>query len=281
MIRAPAVAGQFYPANSKDLQQLIAELRAQLRPLRPRRPRALLVPHAGYHYSGLTAAQAYEQLLPFRQEIRRVVLLGVSHRQFFAEAAIYPNGEWLTPLGAVTVAEAEARTLVRGHSFFKVDYTIHQAEHTLEVQLPFLQTILPSSQWQIIPLLLGSPESAPARRVAAALTSIWAEDFLLVISSDLAHYPPPSLITSIDRETLSGILSGKVKVLEKKIRANEEKNYPGLETCACGLGAIKSGLFLAQRLSWRKKELLHYSHSGQVDPGATLAVGYAAVGFYE
>jgi AmmeMemoRadiSam system protein B len=193
-IRQPAVAGLFYPQDPRALRTAIADYLAQAnrpqaapsaaRPVCPSMPKALIAPHAGYVYSGPIAASAYSALGSAAHGIERVVLIGPSHFLPFSGLAVSRAEAFETPLGAVPVDDAARRDVLRLPHVVTADAP-HAREHSLEVQLPFLQALL--DEFQVLPIAAGD---ATAREVAAALECVWGnEETLIVVSSDLSHLP--------------------------------------------------------------------------------------------
>lgn len=181
-IREPAVAGSFYPADPVELQALLDELLADAGTLYPP-PKAMIVPHAGYIYSGPVAASGYASLVPAAGHIRQVVLLGPSHRKAFTGLAVPAATAFRTPLGIIELdRQAISRILLLPQ--VHTDDSAHQLEHSLEVHLPFLQRVL--GTFRLIPLVVGD---ASATDVAEVIEQLWGDSStLLVISSDLSHY---------------------------------------------------------------------------------------------
>jgi MEMO1 family protein len=208
-IRPAAVAGAFYPAGAEELGAVIdTEMsRAALRSgdaVAAGRPKALIVPHAGYVYSGPVAASAYARLLPWRDTIERVVLLGPAHRVPVRSMALSSADNWDTPLGTVPV-DAAARATVLALPGVEIDDRAHGPEHSLEVELPFLQRVL-TTPFTVLPIVVGH---APADEVAAVLDALWnGDDTLIVISSDLSHYEEQAAAALHDRRTADHILAG-------------------------------------------------------------------------
>jgi MEMO1 family protein len=182
-IRRPAVAGLFYPADPSELESTVEELLAHAKVKQGSgRIRALIVPHAGYVYSGPVAAAAFALLRTENQRAVRVVIIGPAHRMLIQGIAVSSAGAFVTPLGKIpldTAAIAETANLPS----VAVDDEPHADEHALEVELPFLQTVLGSIR--IVPLLVGL---AAPRDVAEVLSRLWDDDTLVVVSSDLSHY---------------------------------------------------------------------------------------------
>ena len=186
MLRQPAVAGSFYPADAAILKQALSQfLTAPSTPPETAPPKALIAPHAGYIYSGAVAGRAYAQLIPFTKIIRRVVLLGPAHRLAFRGLALPEADRFATPLGEIAL-DREATDRLARLPQVAINGAAHAQEHALEVQLPFLQSVLPD--FTLVPLLVGD---AAAEQVAEALETVWGgPETLIVISSDLSHYLP-------------------------------------------------------------------------------------------
>jgi AmmeMemoRadiSam system protein B/AmmeMemoRadiSam system protein A len=223
-------------------------------------PKALVVPHAGYVYSGPVAATAYARLRPLRGRIARVVLLGPCHRVPVRGLALPGAAAFLTPLGAVEV-DAEAVREIRQLAQVVESAQAHALEHSIEVQLPFLQAVL--GDFRLVPLAVGdaSPED-----VAEVLERLWGgPETLVVISSDLSHYLPQSAARRVDRQTVDRILG-----LDARIDHEQ----------ACGATPLK-GLLAAARRKALSTELLDLRDSGDTagDPGRV--VGYASIAFFE
>lgn len=261
-IRPPAVAGMFYPADKIELAQQVQSFieEAQAFDLTPNKSqiKALIVPHAGYAYSGAIAASAYATLRPIASRIRRVVLLGPTHR-VAARGLILPDVDAFdTPLGRVWIDDAAARAL---ESLPQVGASrqVHEDEHSLEVQLPFLQSVL--TDFTLLPLAVGMTSS---EAVAQVLETVWGgEETLIVISSDLSHYLPYPVAQRVDRQTVEAILD-----LQQPIPHDR----------ACG-GTPISGLILAARAHHLKPHLLDLRNSGDTAGTKNQVVGYASFVF--
>jgi AmmeMemoRadiSam system protein B len=254
-IRHPAVAGSFYPANPPQLQDLLQHFLAEPAQDFPL-PKAIIVPHAGYLYSGAIAASAYKRLKVGRDTIKRVVLLGPSHRVGFKGIAVSHAEFFQTPLGNVPLDLAAIENLL---PFPFVEYIdeAHYLEHSLEVQLPFLQTVLQA--FHLIPLVVGD---ASAEQVAQVLDLFYgAADTLIVISSDLSHYHDYATAQHIDRKT-----SAKI----------ENLHYEHLEPeSACGRIPISGLLALAREKSLTIKNI-DLRNSGDTAGDKERVVGYGA-----
>ena len=199
IIRPAAVAGFFYPANNTELQNMINGLMGQATAA-GLVPKALIAPHAGYIYSGLTAAIAYANLLPVRDRITRVILLGPAHRVYIKGIALSSATHFATPLGNIEL-DQEAVQLLKKLPQVIVSDAAHQQEHSLEVHLPFLQTLL--KDFTLVPLVVG--ETSP-HAVAEVLELFWSEpDTMIIISSDLSHYHDYATAKKIDAATTHAI----------------------------------------------------------------------------
>ncbi len=273
-VRQPAVAGSFYPADPSDLAALVDHFLAHGRIKRLAvSPSVLIVPHAGYLYSGSVAGVGFAQI----GDVRRVILLGASHHARFDGAVVCGSTQWCTPLGTVRVDEPAVARLLDAPPFRRDD-RVHRPEHALEVELPFLQRKL--ADFTIIPVLLSQPTPTQAQQVSAALARLVASGALLVVSSDLSHYPSQADAERVDQCTIEAILAGDVVNFQAVMDAQLAAGIPGLHTCACGAQAIKIGMTVARLLSLGAARLLKYQNSGSVSGDAARVVGYAAIGFY-
>jgi len=260
-VRPAAVAGMFYSAAPS---RLAAEVRAHLAGATPEAnralPKAVIVPHAGFVYSGPIAAVAYARLADLRGVVRRVVLLGPAHRVAVRGLAVPTVRAFATPLGEVSI---DAAAIARVASLPQVVASDrpHADEHALEVQLPFLQTVL--EDFALVPFVVGS---ASADEVAAVLDALWGgPETLIVVSSDLSHYHPYDQARRIDRATADAILA-----LE-----------PGLDhEQACGATPV-NGLLTCARRRGLKPVLLDLRNSGDTAGDRSRVVGYAAFEFLD
>jgi AmmeMemoRadiSam system protein B len=258
-VRPAAVAGTFYPGNAAklayDLDHLLAQARRTPGPV----PKAVIVPHAGYIYSGPIAATAYQRIAAGRDRIRRVVLLGPAHRVPVRGLALPGVEAFATPLGLVPVDGAAVASL-RDLPQVVESAPAHAWEHSLEVQLPFLQKVL--DDFTLVPLVVGD---ATAEEVAEVLERLWGgPETLIVISSDLSHYLPYELAQRIDTETAKRILALSSVTHEQ----------------ACG-GTPVNGLLLAARRHGLRPELLDLRNSGDTAGDPDHVVGYAAFAFLD
>lgn len=261
MVRQPAVAGAFYPANAAVLRQTITELlKSSVAPCDTDRPKALIVPHAGYVYSGPVAGQGYAQLITHAEIIRRVILLGPVHRVPVRGLALPKANRFATPLGEVPVDQDSIRRLV-GMPQVVVNEAAHAFEHSLEVQLPFLQSVL--HDFSLVPLAVGD---ATAEEVADVLEALWGgPETLILVSSDLSHYLPYAQAKQIDHDTVQRILGGR------QLDSFER---------ACGAVPI-NGLLLAASRHKLTPKLVSQCNSGDTAGDRQSVVGYSAIKFLE
>jgi MEMO1 family protein len=261
-VRQPAVAGMFYPAEPEqlahDVQLLLAQARSDTTHAQERDTKALIVPHAGYIYSGAIAATAYATLRVIASRIRRIVLLGPTHRVAVRGLALPGADAFDTPLGRVTL-DAEGARAIAHLPQVTVSAQAHALEHSLEVQLPFLQSIL--TDFTLLPLAVGM---ATAEEVAEVLETVWGGDeTLIVISSDLSHYLPYSTAQRVDKETVQSILALR---------------QPIAHDHACG-GTPISGLIIAAQHHHLEPHLLDLRNSGDTAGTQDQVVGYASFAF--
>jgi AmmeMemoRadiSam system protein B/AmmeMemoRadiSam system protein A len=257
--RPAAVAGLFYPADASALSAQIARLIAAVVPSAVTRPpKLLIVPHAGYVYSGSVAAHAYASLTRWRERIARVVMLGPAHRVAVSGLAAPTVASFETPFGLVDVDHEALAQLADLPQVIASD-AAHATEHALEVQLPFLQTVL--DRFTLVPLAVGR---ARVDEAAAVLERLWGGDeTLIVISSDLSHYLPYSRAREMDRATVDRILR-----LDPALESDQ----------ACGAIPIAAALVAARKHGLAPR-LLDLRNSGDTAGDRTRVVGYCAVAF--
>jgi hypothetical protein len=203
LVRPAAVAGSFYPADARELRSEVDTFLDVFVASDEPRPKALIVPHAGYVYSGPTAGAAYARLKPLRGTIERVVLLGPAHRGWVDGIAVSSADGFVTPLGVVPVDDALRR---RALAFprVRIGDRAHASEHALEVQLPFLQRVL--GEIAVLPLVVGD---ASTDDVAQVLDAVWGgNETLVVVSSDLSHYHDYDTARRLDARTAAAIVAG-------------------------------------------------------------------------
>jgi AmmeMemoRadiSam system protein B len=274
-LRFPAVAGQFYPGEREELSQMIDEFleNAQI-PKIEGEIFGILVPHAGYIFSGPVAAHCYKAIEG--KNFDTVVLIGDSHYEYFDGVSIWDRGEWETPLGRVKVDEELAKEILNFSKRFLVKDSAHLFEHSLEVQIPFLQKVL--KNFKILPLIFGSEDKDWEELARAILKSIEKKKILVVASSDLSHYPPYEVAQEADKRTIEGILSSDPEKFKEKIETLK-KLFPDVDTFACAQDTIKTILEISKNLKGKAK-LLRYQNSGDTIYGEkSQVVGYCAIAF--
>jgi AmmeMemoRadiSam system protein B len=255
-VRAPAVAGMFYPGGSSELGETVDRLLAAITPKPGPCPKALIVPHAGYIYSGPIAASAFARVAPYKHQITRVVLIGPAHRVFVDGLAAPAASRLATPLGELPIDTDALRELG-----MPSNAAAHAREHSLEVELPFLQRVTPHAK--IVPLC-GS--RAPADVVGGVLEKLWGgPETLIVISSDLSHYHAYAKGRALDEATCARILA-----LEPSLQGEQ----------ACGSIGINGLAWVAKKKGLRA-ELLDLRSSGDTAGTRDEVVGYAAFALYE
>ncbi len=277
VVRKPSVSGSFYPRDPLELKEQIQGFLAQAsRREQTGPPQILIVPHAGYQYSGPVAAAGFQQLSGL--DFPRVILIGSSHQSWFAGAAIDQSQAWQTPLGEVKTDHLLAEKLAAGNDDCSFSAAAHRQEHSLEVELPFLQAVLPD--FQLVPILLGQIEERQLDQLVETISANLSPETLLVVSSDLSHYPDYQTAQTVDQLTLASILSGRPEDFLATIASQMKKGYPQLETCACGEKAIVLALKIAARLGSGRWQLFQYANSGDMTGGKARVVGYASLGFF-
>lgn len=260
-IRRAAVAGFFYPHDPRVLHTQVAELLAlALPPETSASPKVLVVPHAGYIYSGPVAATAFALLERIRHRISRVVVIGPAHRMAVRGFVLPAAQAFATPLGEVPVSRRDWLAL-QGRPDVSIDDAPHAEEHCLEVQLPFLQCIL--DKFEIVPILVGN---APADAVAELLDGLWGGDeTLILVSSDLSHYTPYDRARQTDRATIGQILKGSPPLVHDQ---------------ACGATVLNGLMILAARRGL-ERQLLDLRNSGDTAGDRSSVVGYSSLVFSE
>lgn len=276
-IREPAVAGAFYPARPEELGKMIdGFLAAAHPPANPGEIRAVVVPHAGYIYSAPVAAYAYKAIAgkPFKT----VVIVGNSHHEGYDGASVYNHGAFKTPLGDVKIDVDLADKLIAfapKSIFFRE--SPHIQEHSLEVQIPFLQKVL--GPFKLVPILLGTESREAADLLGDALAESAGPDTLVIASSDMSHYPPYDYAKFADGKVANAIAAGNEDNLEQIIHQLGTMGVPNASTFLCGEGAVKAVMRYANKVGATNGLLLKYANSGDTAGSKDGVVGYCAVAF--
>ena len=277
LIRPPALAGSWYPAEPAELAQTVDRLLASVEPV-DGAPIALIVPHAGYTYSGRIAAAGWRQIENAEYDL--AVILAPAHRARPPKPlVVWECGAFATPLGNVPVDADVCRLLIETCPYVTVDRAAHIAEHAIEIQLPFLQRVAP--QCRIAPLVMGdgTDDDGVIDSIAQALTqATTGRRCVIVASSDLSHYPSYRNAVAVDQATLGAIETGQTDcVLETTLDALES-GTPNLLTCACGEGPILVAMRAAELMGAETITVLDYANSGDAPRGdRRQVVGYGAV----
>lgn len=287
-IRKPAVAGAFYPSQKKEIEQMLNvffktanadENLSKLKiSLKNRKIHGIIVPHAGWIYSGGVAAYAYELVRDKRY--KRIILLGPNHTVYIDRAVLDENQFWETPLGKVKLLKEKTQTLLKEKYLFIQTSGAHEREHDLEVQIPFLQYILKdnlndnhflkdnkdnSQNFEILPIIIGDMEMKELERVADCLLKDYNdEETLFVISTDLSHYQPQETAEKLDRDT--------IKIIET-LDVEKADNID-----ACGRNPLIVAMFLCKKLGVTPITL-KYGTSGDVSGDYSGVVGYVSMVF--
>ncbi len=278
-VRAPAAMGSFYPAQTSVLRSEVERHLEQAdAPTASGDLLALIVPHAGYSYSAPVAAHAYRLLAG--RHFDTVAVIGPGHRVRVQGAALSGFDEWFTPLGLVKTDRSAADAITKAYPAARVLDAAHDPEHSIEVQLPFLQLTL--GDFKLLPILMTDFSQDNCSRLARAIAG-WARDksVLLVASSDMSHYPSYDDAVRVDKETLKAIETidpGEVAATTRKLMA---QGVPGLVTALCGEGPVETVLLAARLLGANRAQVLEYANSGDrhLAPKEGV-VGYGAVAIY-
>jgi len=263
VLRLPAVAGRFYSSDPEELTALVRKYAMPQPDTPPRRVKACLVPHAGYMFSGYVAGAVFSRIvLP-----QRILILGVRHFPRGESLAILASGAWRTPLGDAAIDEALAAALQKECPILREDRVAHGAEHSLEVQLPFLQVLSPGSSF--VPIALGTVRFEDLVAVGEALACVLAAnpEVLLLTTSDLNHYENDATTRLKDKKAIEQILALNPRGLYDVCR-NEDISM-------CGLGPSVAMLTALRALAAKRAELVRYATSADVSGDTSSVVGYA------
>ncbi len=269
MLRLPAVAGRFYPSNPVELTSLANKFAKREPGNAPAHVRACLVPHAGYVYSGHVAGSVFARVaLP-----RKILILGVRHFPRGEPVAILSKGAWRTPLGDAEIDAPLAETLRGACRLLQEDSVAHSGEHSLEVQLPFLQVLGPG--FTFVPVALGTLRFEDLVSVGEAVGRVLlaqTEDVLLLTTSDLNHYEDDAITRRKDRKAIDQLLAMDARGLYDTCRREE--------ISMCGLGPSVAMLTALRAMGAKNAELVRYATSGDVSGDYDAVVGYAGMIFH-
>lgn len=268
MLRLPAVSGRFYPSNPTELRALVAQFTSMAEKATVVRAKACLVPHAGYVYSGHVGGAVFRRIaIP-----KKIVILGVRHYPRGENAAILSSGAWRTPLGDAPIDEALAEALEKECPLLREDSVAHSTEHSLEVQIPFLQVLQPG--FTFVPVALGTIRFEDLVTVGEALARVVAassEEVLLLTTSDLNHYEDGRTTRIKDGKAVERILELDARGLYDTCRAEA--------ISMCGLGPTVAMLSALKNMGGTEAELVRYATSGDISGDFSAVVGYAGMIF--
>ncbi len=283
--REPQFAGQFYPKDENDLKHelttLFSEAKTEFDDISnpSDRLRALISPHAGYVFSGKVAASAFQQI-PENARYKRVFVLASSHRFSFNGAAVF-SGNYKTPLGEINTDVELLDQLKQQSPLFIQHNEAHFHEHSLEVQLPFLQHKL-GINFLLVPLILGTQSPETCKEIARVLKHWFTPENLFVISTDFSHYPGYNDAKQVDFLTATAICTNQTKKLLNVIKENKQNKIDNLATSLCGWTSVLTLLHLTKKEDFRYREIA-YQNSGdsKIHGEKNRVVGYWAIGIFD
>jgi len=273
--RLPAVSGSFYPASKTQLVKQLEEFFSSCDKVVVSQPLALIVPHAGYVFSGEVAADAYRQL-ERDSKFDRIFVIGSSHTMYFQGASVYTKGDFITPLGEIKVDPLAAK-LVKDHPIFNDNPDPHLTEHSLEVQLPFLQYWL-EEEFTIVPIVLGGETKSNFKKVAGILKPWLNEKNLFIISSDFSHYPEYHDAVKCDTRMARAIFGNSPEDFLKEKNRIESQGISNLATAICGWTSVYTLLHMTRDEADLKYQGISYKNSGDSHYGGKdRVVGYHSI----
>ena len=283
--RVAQFAGQFYPGNKTVLTNQLTEFFEQAKTLTKKTDQnqnlqALIVPHAGYVFSGQVAAAAFHQI-PENTSYKRVFVLASSHRYSFNGAAVFCSGNYKTPLGEIMVDTKLSKKLVNSSSLFVEYNEAHENEHSLEVQLPFLQYQL-GDNFLLVPVILGTYDPETCKKIASELKQWFNSENLWVISTDFSHYPEYDDASKVDYLTATAVCSNQPEKLQSVLKENKKLHINNLATSLCGWTSVLTLLFITENHEYNF-EKIYYQNSGDSKTygSKNRVVGYWSIAVYE
>lgn len=279
--RQPAFAGTFYPSSPRELQEDLEHYFTEAKAARLEgRIRTLIVPHAGYEYSGVVAASGYKSI-PEDESYKNIFIIASSHREQFSGTSVYAAGNYITPLGTVRVNREIAGQLIENHKNIRYLPQAHDREHSIEVQLPFIQYRFNETP-EIVPIVMGNSSLAAARELASALLPWFTPENLFIISSDFSHYPSYKDAQRIDRLSEESIVTRDPEAFYSSLRKNSNAGVTNLATPCCGWSSIMTLLYMADRQEEIEMWPVLYRNSGDSPVGdKERVVGYWAIAGHE
>lgn len=275
-IRKSTVAGKFYPAENNVLLETLAHLFRCAQPCISKYTRALIVPHAGYEFSGVVAASAYQQIDAF-QQYDNIFIIGSSHMLSYAGVSVCKFDYYETPLGVVPVNTQVVEALQSSNDFITYIPQAHESEHCIDVQLPFLQYHL-KSDFKIVPIILGGKNPKTPKMLASVLQPYFTPNNLFIISSDFSHYPEYTDAQRIDRETIDAICINNPELFMDILDKHAALDIDNLVSDMCGWHAALTLLYLTSKTTMFEYSKIEYRNSGDSIVGnKQRVVGYAAI----
>ena len=277
-IREPAVSGSFYTSDPKELtEQVNSYLNSVKKRVIQQDIIGLIVPHAGYGYSGQVAAYAYDQLK--NREINTVIIMGPAHYYPLSYPSIYLKGKYKTPLGEVPINEKLAKKIKDQFSQIEFIPLAHKQEHSIEVQIPFLQVVL-KNEFQIVPILLSAKNYKVFKKLSDVLFDVLKEEknIMILASSDLSHFPDYKNANKVDNDTINLIKNFKTLELIQREKDVYNSKIANLQTYQCGLGPVTVLLELGKNFTKSSNIILDYKNSGDfLQMRKDRVVGYTAM----
>jgi len=275
--RRPAVAGQFYPSDAAEIQRMMkvyfASIPAQST---DSNVMAIISPHAGYVFSGEVAAVAFSQVDP-EKEYKNIFIIGNSHHNSFPGASVYSIGNYITPLGTVKTNLETALKLVSENKILAYDPHYQDDEHSIEVQVPFLQYWL-KKDFKIIPILLGTQDAYVCEKIAKALKPYFTPDNLFVISTDFSHYPSYDAAVKSDTRLADAIVTNNVHTFLDAVASCSESKVTNLVTGCCSWPSVVTLMYLTKDMPGITYKKVMYKNSGDSQYGEKdRVVGYNAL----
>jgi len=270
-VRKPAVAGSFYDGDARRLREHVDSLLTEASDSELKGVvRGLVSPHAGYMYSGPAAAVGYKTLRGLSYEA--VLLVGPSHREYFAGVSVYSGDAYRTPLGDVPIHQEIRDSLVNESPLLELSEVGHRAEHCLEVQLPFLQRVL--GDFSIVPMIIGNQTKEACFSLGNAIAQATkGKNVLLIASSDLSHYHPYDAAVDLDRRVIDQVEAFDESALMAQLDSERVE--------ACGGGPVVSVMRAAKQLGANQSRVLFYCNSGDITGDKSAVVGYLSAAFLQ
>jgi hypothetical protein len=279
-IRYPAVAEEFYPSEADELDAMLSDLFLKAKDRTGMKtPKALIVPHAAYRYSGKVSADAYKSVEGC--SFRTVILLGNAHSYLFEGIAVDLHDTWHSPFGTVPIDNVMGNRLIGldPRLFHKLDIA-HHCDHVLEVQLPFLQHALKPG-FSILPILFGENRPDTYSKAAEHLLSCISDKDLVVASTDLSHYPSYRDAKNIDRTTLDHMVKMDIEGVAKHEEDVRKRHIAGAISTFCSPDAVKTVLEIGRRRGWAGEEISYQNSGDAAHDDLSAVVGYGAIAFHE